>query len=253
MRHLVFLALLGCARVGDPADDPVESATLVNLDTNAMMVVGGPLFGDAILVYTMPGGGSRSLPVAVNGGALGLVLAMSADLNMNSDVALDLSDADDDLRVRDLLGTYVGTGWNLTMALGGSGNRLRNGHGVRLSDEHFTVGIGIEAGLEWLRVREGGNEDGLDDDWNPDSGLDSGDTGRGETGPVDTAPPVDTGGPPSGCDGGNSGSSGSSGCDGGCDGVDACGCMSGGMLPAPFGFVAVLTLLRRRRGVKSDG
>lgn len=246
MRHLGLLALVGCAPLGDPADDFVESATLVNLDTNSFVVVTGPVGGDAILVYTTPDGRTGDLPVGVNGGALGLVFAMSADLNMNDDVALDLSDADEDLQVRDLLGTYGGTGWNVTMGLGGAGSRLKNGHGVVMSDEHFTVGAGVEAGLQWLRIREGGHEDGLDDDWttDTDTGADSGATETGPGGDTDTTP-IDTGTPPTsgGCDGGSD----SGGCDGGgCAGGEACGCMSGGMLPAPFGFSAVLALLRRR-------
>jgi uncharacterized protein (TIGR03382 family) len=229
--------LIGCAPLGDPADDFVESATLVNLDTNHLVVLTGPVGGDAILVYTTPDGRTGSLPVGVNGGAIGVLFAMSADLNMNDDVPLDLSDADEDLQVRDLLGTYGGSSWNVTLGFGGAGNRLKNGHGVRLSDEHFTVGVGMEVGLEWLRIREGGHEDGLDDDWTDDTADDtSGDTDASDTDvpPPDTSDDVDTSDPPPS----------SSGCD--CEG-DACGCASGGMLPAPFGFTAVLALLRRRK------
>ena len=251
MRVLPLFLLAGCARLGDVPDEFVESAYLQNLDTNGFVAVAGAIGGDAILVWTTPDGNTGAMPVSVSGGAVGVIFEATADLDPNADVTLDLSDADEGLKVEDLLGTYHGSGWNFTLGLGGAGHNLKNGSGVVLNDEHFTAGFGIEGGWEWLRVREGGHEDGLDDDWTDDTGEpeETGDTDdtddTEDTGPDTNIP--DTGfDPPSGgsCDRGN-------GCNNnGCDidlGLDdACGCSSVGMIHAPI-LASMLLAIRRRR------
>lgn len=128
MRHLLPLVLfaVACAPLGEVPDVRVASATLVNLDTNTIAVLAGPTMGDALLVYTTPDGDTGSIPVSVSGGTVGVVFEMAADLQPGSDVRLDLSQADEDLRLDDLLGVYRGSGWGLTLGFGGSGMRLRN-------------------------------------------------------------------------------------------------------------------------------
>jgi hypothetical protein len=274
-RMLVLGALAGCAPLGDFEDEPIVGATLVDLDTNSAAVITGYVGGDALLVYERPDGSSGSFPVAVEGGLLGAVMSVTVDLNPNSNVALDLSEADEELTVRDLMGTYRGGGWNVTIGLGGSGHSLRNRSGVQLTDEHFTAGVGIETGFEWLRIHEGGSESGDDGftwgndtgpfgDTDPDVDTDTGETDPSDTdtNPPDTSPdPIDTGSSSGGCNGDDEpedtstggGDGGGSECSGGCDGSDACGCASVSIGGAPWWWALAVTFARRRRASAARG
>jgi len=193
MRTLIPLVLFAaaCAPRGEVPDVRVASATLVNLDSNTVAVLAGASAGDALLVYTTTDGSSGAIPVAVTGGTVGAVVEIDVDLNPGSDVPLDLSDADPDLTLDDLFGTYRGSTWGLTLGFGGAGMTLRNKHGVRLSDVHWTAGVGIYGGFEWLRIRRGGDE-GQDDD-----------TGVIDDSGVPVPPPSTGGGGGGGCNGGS--------------------------------------------------
>ena len=169
-----FLALLAC----DPGayeDVPIVEASLRGVDIDRVAVIGGPQGGFAELDWAGPFGDTGTVPVRVRGGALGVILDIAGDLSPDSIVPIDLSEAGTEVTLRDAMGTYSGMGWSFVVGLGGSGRSLSNGRGASFDEAHFSAGIGVWAGVEWLRVRP------VDDAW----GDDPEDTGSG--------PPDDSG------------------------------------------------------------
>jgi len=168
-----FLSLLACDP-GSYEDVRIVQASLRGVDIDRIAILGGPQGGFAELDWDGPAGESGSLPVRMRGGAVGVVLDISGDLSPNSVVPIDLSEAGTEVTLRDALGTYSGMGWSFVVGLGGSGRSLSNGRGASFGEAHFSAGIGVFAGVEWLRIRP------VDDAWDS---ID--DTGFG--------PPTDSG------------------------------------------------------------
>ncbi len=164
LRLFAFPLLLGsCVAIQDN-DVPVDEAWLTSVDIDRGGVLLAGQGGDAILGWSGPEG-DGAMSVALGGGAGGLLFDVSIDLSENDSATLDLSNADEDLVVRDLLGTYTGIGGSVTTGIGVSSRTLTNKAGVRLKESHINGGVGLYGGIEWLRIRPGGN------DWS-DTGVD---------------------------------------------------------------------------------
>jgi hypothetical protein len=191
MRRAILAAavLVGCApKLRDTEDEPISAAWLEYFDLSSLAVIGGAVDGDAFLGYTTLDGDSRSMPVHLGGPVVGLVVDMSVDPEWGSSVPLDLGDAEvDPVMLSDVLGTYHGPGASFVMGFGVDTRELVNRHGIRFQEDHLAFGVGIMAGFQWVRIREGGSETGENED--PLFGDDT------DAPPDDTeAPPDDSGG-----------------------------------------------------------
>jgi MYXO-CTERM domain-containing protein len=250
----VLLAGTGCG-VDGGAWDHVEivEAWLDRFDLSALAVVGGTLQGDALLVFTEPDGNASSLPVHLGGGLFGAAVDFSADPEGHEgSVDIDLS-AVDDPTVGDVFGTYHGTGMAGAAMIGGSRRKMRNGHGASFREDHFVLGLALDASYQWVTIREGGNDgastyDGLLPTFTgPDDSEDTGPSPDPDTGAQDdTAAPAEAS---SGCNEGTEPEPeppASSGGGGGCESDSGCACSTGGTA-APLGLTGALLLLRLRR------
>jgi hypothetical protein len=189
MRRAILASalLVGCApKLSSVEDEPISAAWLEHFDLSSIAVLGGVADGDAFLGYTTLDGTTRSLPVHLGGPIVGVVMDMTVDPEWGPSIPLDLSEAEvDPVMLSDALGTYKGAAASFAMGIGVSTRELRNRHGIGLQDDHLAFGVGIMGGFSWVRIREGGSEQG-EEDWI--TGL-SDDT---------NAPPDDSGGDDSG-------------------------------------------------------
>jgi len=259
-RCVCFLAVLvgasGCSVDRGAWDHvPIVEAWLDRFDLSALAVAAGTLQGDALLVFTEPGGNAASVPVHLGGGILGAAMDLSVDPEGHEGpVDIDLTDVADPT-VGDVFGTYHGTGTAGAVFAGGSRRQMRNGAGASFREDHFVVGLALNAGYQWVTIREGGNdgqtEGPLATFTSPTTtGTETGtDTGTDTGAPMDTAsvqassgcaPPEDETTAPAEPPESSTGSS--------CDDSSGCACSTGGT--APLGFTGALLLLRfRRRGL----
>jgi hypothetical protein len=187
MRRAIVAAafVIGCApKLRTAEDEPITAAWLEYFDLSSITMLGGVADGDAYLGYTTLDGEQRSLPVHLGGPVVGMVFDMTVDPEWGPSIPLDFTEAEvDPVMLSDALGTYKGSTLSFVMGAGIDTRTLKNRHGIRFQEDHFALGMGMMAGFQWVRIREGGNEQGeedwvLDDTGPPsdDSGDDSGDT-----------------------------------------------------------------------------
>ncbi len=208
------IVLAGCApKLKTVEDEPISAAWLEYFDLSSVAVIGGIADGDAFLGYTGLDGESGSFGVHLGGPVFGLVMDMTVDPEWGPSVPFDLSDAETDpVMLSDVLGTYRGTTASGVIGAGIDSRQLHNKHNISLQEDHFAFGIGLLAGWEWIRIREGGSETGemdtgddsgapaddssSDDTANDDSAND--DSGNDDSGSDDSGGPDDSGGSGSG-------------------------------------------------------
>jgi hypothetical protein len=169
MRRAILAAAVavGCApKLKTAEDEPITAAWLEYFDLSSIAMLGGVMDGDAYLGYTTLDGESHSLPVHLGGPVVGLAFDLTVDPEWGSSVPLDLTEAEvDPVMLSDALGTFHGSVASFTMGFGIDTRELKNKHGIRLQEDHLAFGMGIMAGFQWVRIREGGSEQGEEDDW----------------------------------------------------------------------------------------
>ncbi len=148
--------LVGCADVGPVPDVDVVAAGLYRVDLTGASVVVGGVQGDAVLVWEEPDGTTGAMSVALSGPTVGLLMDVSIDPEGRNTVPIDLSEADVPLPLRDVFGTYRGTGGSVGVLLVGSGRHLRNRSGAAIREQHLGLGVGIQGGYQWLTIAPGG-------------------------------------------------------------------------------------------------
>jgi hypothetical protein len=175
-------------RLETATDVPVTAAWLEGLDLQSVVVLGGVVEGDALLGYTDDGGRTQAMPVHLGGGALGFIVDITADPEWGHDIPLDLTEAEvDPVMLSDLLGSYRGTAAGFALGIGIDGRDLQNRRGIKLEEDHFAFGVGIMAGYEWVKIREGGSEGAEVLDTAAVDTAAIGDSGDCDSGTCDTA------------------------------------------------------------------
>ena len=205
MRRVILAAavLIGCApKLQSVEDEPISAAWLEYFDLSSITMLGGVADGDAFLGYTTLDGEQRSLPVHLGGPVVGMAFDMTVDPEWGPSIPLDFTEAEvDPVMLSDALGTYKGSTASFVMGAGIDTRTLKNRHGIRFQEDHFAFGIGMMAGFQWVRIREGGSEQG-EEDWitddtstpPDDSADDSGGTDDTSGGSDDSGTSDDTGG-----------------------------------------------------------
>ena len=185
MRRAILAAAMamGCApKLQTVEDEPITAAWLEYFDLSSITMIGGVTDGDAFLGYTTADDVQRSMRVHLGGPAIGLAFDMTVDPEWGPSIPIDFTDAEvDPVMLSDALGTYHGSAAAFVMGAGIDTRELKNKHGLKFQEDHFAFGMGIMAGFEWVRIREGGSEQGenglFGDDTSTlpdDSGDDSG-------------------------------------------------------------------------------
>lgn len=260
----VFLLLLGLGACrGHPdalMDVPVASASLQDVSLTTVAVIGGPVTGSGTLVVTEPGGVVRAFPVELRGSTLGAVLEVDVDGPGHDNRAEFVLPAPV-VTGNDLLGRYRGSSVSLDLVLGFDSVHLKNKRDVMLDKNYFSIGVGLHAGFEWLRIDVAGAEltqdtadpweprrsggcnctvpppvvDDTSDTGPPDTADSAGTSPTADTDSPTTTPgtPVDTDAPASTAEG-----SGGSSCDEGC---------ASAPVPVPWWTLLLVPWLARRR------
>ena len=199
MRRAILAAavLVGCApKLQTAEDEPISAAWLEYFDLSSIVMLGGVMDGDAYLGYTTVSGEQRSLPVHLGGPVVGLAFDMTVDPEWGPSIPLDFTEAEvDPVMLSDALGTYKGSAVSFVMGAGIDTRTLRNKHGIRFQEDHFAFGVGMMAGFQWVRIREGGSEQG-EEDWitiTDDTSAPPDDSGDDSGGTDDTASADDSG------------------------------------------------------------
>ncbi len=137
----------------------IEEAWLEEFHLSSFAIVAGTLQGDARLEFVEPGGTAGSVPVHLGGGRVGVVLDLAWDAEGHDGVVpIDLTEVEDP-HVRDVMGSYDGSGSGGALVIGGSRRRLRNEAGAAFYEQHFVaLGLSMFVGHEWLSVEPGGND-----------------------------------------------------------------------------------------------
>lgn len=148
----LFWSSLACTAVDEGWESiPIASAWLEQFDRSTLALVGGGFDGDALLAWQGPYGLGVT-PVHVGGGTFGLVFAISIDPEGHDGVVpIDLTGVDAPT-VDDVFGTYQGTGVAAGLGAGVERSRVRNASGASFREDHFAVGLGLWAGIHWIRL-----------------------------------------------------------------------------------------------------
>jgi len=158
-------------------------------------MLGGVVDGDAFLGYTTTSGEQRSMPVHLGGPVVGLAFDMTVDPEWGPSLPLDFTEAEvDPVMLSDALGTFHGSTASFVMGFGIDTRELKNRHGIKFQEDHLAFGMGIMAGFQWVRIREGGSEQGEGDGIFDDTSTPPDDSGDDSGGTDDTAIADDTGG-----------------------------------------------------------
>lgn len=148
----VALTLLGCRGHPDGLDHiPVERAYLDDVRLVTVALVGGVVTGEGTLVIEQPNGLLRGFPVELQGGTVGVAF----EIDLDGPIAINRAELvlpDERITGNQLLGRYHGGSLSLTPGIGVDGHFLRNKHKVRLNKAYLSVGAGVHAGVEWIRV-----------------------------------------------------------------------------------------------------
>lgn len=146
---LLVTALAGCAP--DPsalAGVQVREAWVEDLALTSAALLGGACWGRGELVVLGLQGEQIEAPVTVRGGMIGAALDFSRE---EPELWLELPD--DPVRGDQLLGSYRGSGEQITLFAGLEVRHLHNEHGVGIDQASLTWGLGIMFAYEWLRLR----------------------------------------------------------------------------------------------------
>ena len=195
MRRAILAAALamGCApKLKTVEDEPISAAWLEYFDLSTIAMLGGVVDGDAFLAYTTTDGEQRSMPVHLGGPVVGIAFDMTVDPEWGPSIPLDFTEAEvDPVMLSDALGTFHGSTASFTMGFGIDTRELKNRHGIRLQEDHLAFGMGIMAGFQWVRIREGGSEQGEGDGIFDDDTSTPTDDGADDSGGTDDTAIVD--------------------------------------------------------------
>jgi hypothetical protein len=197
MRRAILAAAvaMGCApKLKTVEDEPITAAWLEYFDLSSIAMLGGVVDGDAFLGYTTASGEQRSMPVHLGGPVVGLAFDMTVDPEWGPSLPLDFTEAEvDPVMLSDALGTFHGSTASFVMGFGIDTRELKNRHGIKFQEDHLAFGMGIMAGFQWVRIREGGSEQGEEDGLFDDTSAPRDDSGDDSGGTDDTAMADDTG------------------------------------------------------------
>jgi hypothetical protein len=186
---------MGCApKLQTAEDEPITAAWLEYFDLSSIAMLGGVVDGDAFLGYTTTSGEQRSMPVHLGGPVVGLAFDMTST-RVGTVLAARLHGGEvDPVMLSDALGTFHGSTASFVMGFGIDTRELKNRHGIKFQEDHLAFGMGIMAGFQWVRIREGGSEQGEGDGIFDDTSTPPDDSGDDSGGTDDTAFADDTGG-----------------------------------------------------------
>lgn len=171
MRGAAFNALIALAVGGGCrpnrtfellSDVEVDSARLERVSLVGIGIIGSGVMGDAELVVVPVDKqlGEFRVPVALNGGEVGLVLDFPS-VTVGGPVELDLPH-----RVvmgNELFGMYRGIREGVALIIGAAGVHLANSNGVGLDGTDPTLGlISLHVGSAWLMLKPDGDDTGSD-------------------------------------------------------------------------------------------
>lgn len=151
--RLLALAVVALAGCSDPHDALAKihptGASLDAVNRDEIYILGGGGIGSGTLHINEVSGAKWAVPVSLNGGSLGVMMAID---NNGGDFAIDFAPGDV-ADGNDLLGTYQGVQWDASMAFGAAGYDLENEKFVKLHGIGFSESlIGLYVGHTWLGV-----------------------------------------------------------------------------------------------------
>ncbi len=163
----LLLALVGCAAdIGHLEEVEVKRASIVGTHLSDVVILGGATWGTGTLEVEGMAGEQLSVPVTLRGGAVGAVFDFT-----RSEPDLQLELPDEPITADQLLGSYRGSGEEITIIAGVDVRHLHNEHGVGIDQACLAWGLGIMFAYEWLKVRVDPDRQIYSDDSWADTGL----------------------------------------------------------------------------------
>jgi hypothetical protein len=161
--------LSGCAQdLSHLEEVEVRQAWVVGAHLTDVAVIGGGTWGKGTLEVLGMEGEELTVPVTLRGGSVGFAFDFS-----RSEPQLQLELPDEPVTADQLLGSYRGSGEEITVVAGVDVKHLHNEHGVGIDQACLAWGLGINFAYEWLNMRLDHSRTVYQDVGDDDTGLEA--------------------------------------------------------------------------------